>query len=74
MAFIDFKLGTQLPYTFIVSRLAHYIKVLQREQLGTFKERSDLEAELRKWIQQYVAEYEAQPSVRARRSYLRQCI
>jgi type VI secretion system protein ImpC len=63
----NYKLGTQLPYTFIVSRLAHYIKVLQREQLGTWKERDDLERELDKWIRQYVADYEAQPSVRARR-------
>jgi len=63
----NFKLGTQLPYTFIVSRLAHYIKVLQFEQLGTFKERVDLESELQRWIKQYVADFEAQPSVRARR-------
>jgi type VI secretion system protein ImpC len=63
----NYKLGTQLPYTFIVSRLAHYIKVLQREQLGTFKERADLEAQLQDWIKQYVADYEAQPEVRARR-------
>lgn len=63
----NFKLGTQLPYTFVITRLAHYIKVLQREQLGTFKERADLESELQRWIKQYVADYEAQPSVRARR-------
>jgi len=63
----NFKLGTQLPYTFVVSRLAHYIKVLQREQLGSAKERVDLERELDKWIRQYVADYEAQAEVRARR-------
>lgn len=39
----NYKLGTQLPYLFIINRLAHYIKVLQREQLGSWKERSDLE-------------------------------
>lgn len=42
----NYKLGTQLPYLFIINRLAHYIKVLQREQLGSWKERSDLEREL----------------------------
>ncbi|MCQ8806283.1 type VI secretion system contractile sheath domain-containing protein, partial [Escherichia coli] len=33
-----YKLGTQLPYLFVISRLAHYIKVIQREQLGSWKE------------------------------------
>ena len=42
----NYKLGTQLPYMFIVNRLAHYIKVLQREQLGAWKERQDLQREL----------------------------
>ncbi len=37
----NYKLGTQLPYLFVISRLAHYIKVIQREQLGSWKERSD---------------------------------
>jgi type VI secretion system protein ImpC len=62
------KLGTQLPYLFIVNRLAHYIKVLQREQIGSWKERQDLERELNKWIKQYVADQE-NPSadVRSRR-------
>jgi len=27
---LNYKLGTQLPYMFVVNRLAHYIKVLQR--------------------------------------------
>lgn len=48
----NYKLGTQLPYLFIVNRLAHYIKVLQREQIGSWKERRDLESELNKWIKQ----------------------
>ena len=51
----NYKLGTQLPYMFIINRLAHYIKVLQREQIGSFKERGDLERELNQWISQYVS-------------------
>lgn len=51
----NYKLGTQLPYMFIVSRLAHYIKVLQREQIGSWKNRADLERELNNWIRQYVS-------------------
>ncbi len=64
----NYKLGTQLPYMFIVNRLAHYIKVLQRENIGTWKERGDLENELNKWISQYVADMDnPAPSVRSRR-------
>ena len=64
----NYKLGTQLPYMFIINRLAHYIKVLQREQIGSWKEKTDLQAELNKWISQYVADMEApSQSVRSRR-------
>jgi len=64
----NYRLGTQLPYMFIMSRLAHYLKVLQREQIGTWKERQDLERELNKWINQYVADMDdPAPGVRSRR-------
>lgn len=64
----NYKLGTQLPYMFIINRLAHYIKVLQREQIGAWKERADLERELNAWIMQYVADQENPPAeVRSRR-------
>ncbi len=64
----NYKLGTQLPYMMIINRLAHYIKVLQREQIGSWKERQDLERELNTWIRQYVAEQENPPAeVRSRR-------
>lgn len=53
---INYRLGTQLPYLFIVNRLAHYVKVLQRENLGSWKSRVELETELNKWIRQYVAD------------------
>ncbi|MGL6001058.1 MAG: type VI secretion system contractile sheath large subunit [Plesiomonas sp.] len=64
----NYKLGTQLPYMFIINRLAHYIKVLQREQIGSWKERQDLERELNSWVKQYVADQENPPAdVRSRR-------
>jgi type VI secretion system protein ImpC len=64
----NYKLGTQLPYMFIVNRLAHYIKVLQREQIGSWKERQDLERELNGWLKQYIADQESPSSdVRSRR-------
>ncbi len=64
----NYRLGTQLPYMFIMTRLAHYLKVLQREQIGSWKERVDLERELNTWIGQYVADMDdPAPGVRSRR-------
>ncbi|MBJ2220365.1 MULTISPECIES: type VI secretion system contractile sheath large subunit [Pseudomonas] len=62
---LNYRLGTQLPYMMVVNRLAHYLKVLQREQLGAWKERTDLEQELNKWVRQYVADQE-NPSAEVR--------
>ena len=53
---LNYRLGTQLPYLFVVNRLAHYIKVIQRENIGSWKEKEDLQGELNKWISQYVSE------------------
>ncbi len=65
---VNFRLGTQLPYMFIICRISHYLKVLQREQIGTWKERLDLELELNNWLSQFVADVEvASAQVRARR-------
>jgi len=70
---LNYKLSTQLPYMFVVNRLAHYIKVLQRENIGSWKERQDLERELNKWVSQYVTEMDnPAPDVRSRRP-LRMC-
>jgi type VI secretion system protein ImpC len=65
---LNYRLGTQLPYMFVVCRIAHYIKVLQREQIGSWKERGELESELNKWIGQYVADMDSvSPAVRGKR-------
>jgi len=65
---MNYRLGTQLPYMFIICRISHYLKVLQREQIGTWKERLDLENELNNWLSQFVADMEvASPAVRARK-------
>ncbi|MEP3301001.1 MAG: type VI secretion system contractile sheath large subunit, partial [Roseibium sp.] len=65
---LNYKLGTQLPYMMIINRLAHYIKVLQRENIGSWKDRGELQGELNKWIRQYVSDQD-NPSadVRSRR-------
>ncbi|MDR1124755.1 MAG: type VI secretion system contractile sheath large subunit, partial [Deltaproteobacteria bacterium] len=64
----NYRLSTQLPYMMIMNRLAHYIKVLQRENIGTWKERGDLENELNKWLSQYVTEMDnPDPVTRSKR-------
>jgi len=65
---LNFRLGTQLPYLFVINRLAHYIKVLQRENLGSWKSRPELENELNKWLRQYVADQDnPSPATRSQR-------
>ena len=62
------QLGARLPYMFVITRLAHYLKVLQREQIGTWKGRADLERELTRWIRQYVADMpDPSPETRSRK-------
>ena len=64
----NFKLSTQLPYMMIMNRLAHYVKVIQRESIGSWKERVDLDLELNKWISQYVTEMDnPDPVTRSKR-------
>lgn len=64
----NYKLGTQMPYLFIANRLAHYLKVIQRENIGSWKERVDLERELNTWISQYVADQDnVSAAVRSKR-------
>lgn len=64
----NFKLGTELPYLFVINRIAHYVKVLQRENIGSWKTRSELDKELNNWIRQFVADQDNPPaSVRSRR-------
>jgi type VI secretion system protein ImpC len=65
---LNYRLGTQFPYLFIVTRLAHYIKVLQRENIGSWKERADIERELNDWISQYVVDMaDPGPGVRSKK-------
>jgi len=64
----NYMLGTRLPYMFVTTRLAHYLKVLQREQIGTWKNKADLERELNEWIRQYVSNMaDPPPEVRSRK-------
>ena len=48
------KLNAQLPCVFALCRFAHYLKVMVREAIGKFRERSDMERWLDRWIKNYV--------------------
>jgi len=48
------RLSTQLPYIFAVSRIAHYMKAIMRDKIGSFASRSNVETFLNTWLAQYV--------------------
>ena len=48
------RLSTQLPYIFAVSRIAHYMKAIMRDKIGSFASRSNVEEFLNNWLAQYV--------------------
>jgi len=52
------RVNSRLPYIFLTARLAHYLKVLQRENIGASKNAGVLEAELNNWIKGLVTEME----------------
>ncbi|MCA8951014.1 MAG: type VI secretion system contractile sheath large subunit [Planctomycetes bacterium] len=47
-------LSAQLPYLFSTSRIAHYLKVICRDKVGSFASRDDIETFLNRWISNYV--------------------
>lgn len=52
----NYKLGTRLPYMMMVSRLAHYLKVIQRDNLQTWQSPTKMQTELTEWMRQYAAD------------------
>jgi type VI secretion system protein ImpC len=50
------RINARLPYIFLLSRIAHYLKLIQRENIGTTKDRRLLELELNNWIKNLVTE------------------
>jgi len=47
-------LSAQLQYIFAVSRVAHYLKAMMREKIGSFASAGNVEDFLNRWIAQYV--------------------
>jgi type VI secretion system protein ImpC len=47
-------ISARLPYIMASSRIAHYLKVMARDKIGSFLEVKDCEDWLNKWIKNYV--------------------
>ena len=48
------RLSTQLPYIFAVSRIAHYLKAIMRDKIGSFATPQGVQDYLNTWLAQYV--------------------
>ncbi|MFW5750329.1 MAG: type VI secretion system contractile sheath large subunit, partial [Planctomycetota bacterium] len=67
-AMVNSVLGTRLPFLLVVNRIAHYLKVMQREHIGSWRQSADVERALNAWLREYVASVDdPAPSVRAQR-------
>ena len=47
-------LSSQLQYMFAVSRIAHYMKAMMRDKIGSFAAAANVEDFLNRWLTQYV--------------------
>lgn len=47
------SISARLPYIMATSRIAHYLKVMARDKVGSFMQASECERWLNKWISQY---------------------
>ena len=50
------RINARLPYTFLASRMGHFLKVMQRENIGATKDRATIEGELNKWLKTLITE------------------
>jgi type VI secretion system protein ImpC len=60
-------ISARLPYIMATSRIAHYLKCIARDKIGSFMEAADCEKWLNRWIINYVsADPNPKPEQRAR--------
>ncbi|MCI0365251.1 MAG: type VI secretion system contractile sheath large subunit [Phycisphaerales bacterium] len=65
-ATMNSKISSMMQYILCASRIAHYLKVVAREKIGSFSEATDLEEYLKRWVHQYVTpDSEAPAKVKA---------
>ena len=55
------KLSSQTQYLMATSRIAHYLKAICRDKIGSFQSRGECENFLRKWINNYVLPQDEAP-------------
>ncbi len=48
------QISARLPYIMATARIAHFLKVMARDKVGSFMEAHEAEVWLNKWISQYV--------------------
>lgn len=61
------RLSAQINSMLCVSRFAHYVKVIGRDMVGSFKTAEEVEAQLQSWVTSYVnTSLSAGPEMRAR--------
>jgi type VI secretion system protein ImpC len=58
----------RLPYNMAASRIAHYLKCIARDKIGSFQERDTMEDWLNRWIIRYVIA-DAKPSADLKAKY-----
>ncbi|MFT4713581.1 MAG: type VI secretion system protein ImpC [Candidatus Azotimanducaceae bacterium] len=65
---LSLRLAAQIPYLLIVGRISQYLKIMQRENIGAWTNRSEIDRELNNWLRQYVSDMDnPAPGVRSRR-------
>ena len=52
------KLSAQIPYLMCTSRIAHYLKAICRDKIGSFMSRAECSDLLNDWIANYVLDRE----------------
>jgi type VI secretion system protein ImpD/type VI secretion system protein ImpC len=61
------RLSTQVNSMLCVSRFAHYVKIIGRDMVGSFRTASEIERQLQAWLNGYVnSSLSAGPEMRAR--------
>ncbi len=61
------SISSRLPYLMATSRIAHYLKVMARDKVGSFMEANDCERWLNQWIKQYTnSNPDASPEMKAK--------
>ncbi|HAS6309874.1 TPA: type VI secretion system contractile sheath large subunit [Vibrio vulnificus] len=66
-ASVNARLSSMLQYTLCVSRIAHYLKVMGRDRVGSYQDAQSIERDFQAWLHKYTtASDEASDELRAK--------